>query len=111
MQAPFCPAEGLLTVAAAASSTPSASRCEDSSITLRVPIEDAHIPNLYVQVDLVGAAPRVDDEGEPVDGAARPAGLCHRQLDLSVPPLSRTLALEIAPEETELEPGGRRPSI
>ena len=34
-----------------------------------------HVPNVHVQVDLVGAAPRLDDDGQPIDGAAQAPGL------------------------------------
>ena len=105
VQAPFSPAEGLITVARSGLLYTERFTIEDNSITLRVPIEDAHIPNLSVQVDLNGAAPRVDDEGEPVDGAPDRPAFATGSIDLIVPPLNRTLALEIVPEATELAPG------
>ena len=33
--------------------------------TVKVPITDGYTPNVYVQVDLVGAALRTDDTGQP----------------------------------------------
>ena len=36
----------------------------EGSHTLRVPIRDEFIPNLHVQVDLAGSAPRTNDQGE-----------------------------------------------
>jgi uncharacterized protein YfaS (alpha-2-macroglobulin family) len=79
---------------------------EEETITLEIPIEEAHIPNLHVQVDLVGAAPRTDDEGEILDDVPERPAYASGQLNLSIPPLQRTLSLEVAPLETELEPGG-----
>ncbi len=105
VQAPFSPAEGLMTVARSGVLYTERFTIEDNSITLRVPIEDAHIPNLSVQVDLNGAAPRVDDEGQPVDGAPDRPAYATGSIDLMVPPLNRTLALAIVPEATELAPG------
>ena len=55
---------------------------------------------------MVGSAPRTDDRGETVpDAPPRPA-YASGQLNLSIPPLQRTLALQVTPAETELEPGG-----
>ena len=106
VQSPFGPAEGLLTVSRSGLLYTERFRIEEDTITLRVPVEEAHIPNLHLQVDLVGAAERTGDEGEPVPGApARPA-YASGQLDLSIPPIQRTLALQVTPRDRELEPGG-----
>lgn len=70
---------------------------------LSVQLDEAHVPDLTVQVDLVGSAPRLDDEGEPV-GVGRPA-YASGSLQLKVPPLSRTLALSVSPALLETEPG------
>ncbi len=67
VQAPFSPAEGLMTVARSGILYTERFTIDENSITLRVPIEDAYIPNISVQVDLNGAAPRVNDQGEPVE--------------------------------------------
>ena len=106
VQTPFSPAEGLLTVSRSGFLYTERFRIDEDTITLQVPIEEKHIPNLNVQVDLVGAAPRTDDRGEIVaDAPPRPAYASGR-LNLSVPPLQRTLSLQVAPREKELEPGG-----
>jgi len=106
VQAPFSPAEGLLTVNRSGILYTERFLIEDGTYTLHIPIEEAHIPNLNIQVDLVGSAPRLDDLGEPVpDAPARPA-YATGYLNLPIPPLSRTLALDVAPEVTALEPGG-----
>jgi len=74
VQSPFSPAEGLLTVSRNGFVYTERFEIEEGSFTLKVPIEEQHIPNLNVQVDLVGSAPRVDDQGEPLSGAPdRPA--------------------------------------
>jgi uncharacterized protein YfaS (alpha-2-macroglobulin family) len=106
VQSPFSPAEGLLTVSRSGVLYTERFRIDEDTITLKLPIEEAHIPNLHVQVDLVGAAQRTDDQGEPVtDVPPRPA-YATGQLNLSVPPLQRTLSLAVTPQEKELEPGG-----
>jgi uncharacterized protein YfaS (alpha-2-macroglobulin family) len=106
VQAPFSPAEGLITVSRSGTLYSERFTMDEDSITLEVPIDEAHIPNLHVQVDLVGSAARLDDQGEEMAGIpARPA-YASGQLQLSIPPAQRTLALKVTPRETELEPGG-----
>jgi uncharacterized protein YfaS (alpha-2-macroglobulin family) len=106
VQSPFSPAEGLLTVGRSGLLYTERFRMDEDTITLQVPIEEKHLPNLNLQVDLVGAAPRTDDQGEVVaDVPLRPA-YASGQLNLSIPPLQRTLTLQVAPREKELEPGG-----
>jgi uncharacterized protein YfaS (alpha-2-macroglobulin family) len=106
VQSPFSPAEGLLTVSRSGFLYTERFRIDEDTITLKVPIEEKHIPNLHVQVDLVGAAPRTDDEGEAIAGVPPRPAYATGQLDLSVPPLQRTLSLAVTPREKELEPGG-----
>jgi alpha-2-macroglobulin len=106
VQPPFSPAEGLLTVSRSGFLYTERFRIEEDSVTLRVPIEEQYIPNLQVQVDLVGAAPRGEEAGDEVaDAPTRPA-YASGQLTLEVPPLQRTLSLAVTPREKELEPGG-----
>jgi uncharacterized protein YfaS (alpha-2-macroglobulin family) len=107
VQSPFGAAEGLLTVSRSGILYSERFSIDESgAITLRVPIDEKHIPNLNIQVDLTGSAPRTDDQGNPMDGVpARPA-YAVGTLNLSIPPLARTLSLEVAPQESKLEPGG-----
>jgi len=106
VQSPFSPAEGLLTVSRSGLLYTERFQIKNGSYTLKIPIEDAHIPNLVVQVDLVGAAARTDDQGEPLSGVPDRPAYASGTLNLSIPPLKRTLALELAPQVTALEPGG-----
>ena len=104
--APFSPAEGLLTVSRSGTLYTKRFHMDEASFTLEIPIEAGHIPNLNIQVDLVGAAPRADDQGEVIPGAPPRPAYATGQLMLSVPPLQRTLNLKATPREKELEPGG-----
>ncbi len=106
VQSPFSPAEGLLSVSRSGLLYTKRFRIEDGSTTLEVPVEQTHVPNLNVQVDLVGSAPRLDDNGEPVSGIPPRPAYATGSLNLDIPPLQRSLSLEVAPEESELEPGG-----
>jgi uncharacterized protein YfaS (alpha-2-macroglobulin family) len=106
VQSPFTPAEGLLTVSRSGFLYTTRFYIEDGSTTLTVPIKTEYIPNLNIQVDLVGSAPRTSDMGETLkDVAPRPA-FATAQLNLSIPPLQRTLSLQVSPDATQLEPGG-----
>ncbi len=102
---PFGPAEGLLTVSRNGILYTERFQMTESSTTLQIRIEDKYIPNLHVQVDLVGSAPRLDDAGNVLpDAPARPA-YATGNLNLQIPPLSRTLSLQVDPQERALQPG------
>ncbi len=105
VQAPFENAEGLLTVSRNGILYTQRFIIQGTDHTLEIPIEDAHIPNLSIQVDLVGSTARTDDRGEAIPGVPPRPAYATGQLSLSIPPLNRTLELQIKPQETELEPG------
>ncbi len=105
VEAPFSPAVGLLTLSRNGFVTTESFTIEGAGKVLTIPIEDDYIPNVHVQVDLVGAAERTTDKGEPLpDAADRPAFALGR-LELQVPPLSRTLAVTATPAAPTTEPG------
>ncbi len=106
VQSPFSPAEGLLTVSRSGILYTQRFRIEDGSITLDIPIKDEYIPNLNVQVDLTGSAPRTDDQGNALANLPPRPAFATGQLNLSIPPLERTLSLEVTPDQKALEPGG-----
>jgi hypothetical protein len=106
VQAPFSPAEGLLTVSRSGILYTQNFHMEASTFTLEIPIRETHLPNLNIQVDLVGSAPRVNPSGEVIPGAPSRPAFASGQLSLPVPPLARTLSLQVIPEANELEPGG-----
>jgi alpha-2-macroglobulin len=106
VQTPFSPAEGLLTVSRSGVISTQRFHIEDGSYTLKVPIEDKYIPNLNIQVDVSGSAPRTSDSGEALANVpARPA-FATGQLTLSIPPVQRTLSLQVTPAQKEISPGG-----
>src|SRR5690606_29916755 len=74
--------------------------------TLNVPIKEEYIPNLNIQVDLVGSAPRTDEAGELLKNVEPRPAFASGQLNLSIPPLARTLSLQVKPDAKQLEPGG-----
>jgi uncharacterized protein YfaS (alpha-2-macroglobulin family) len=102
--APFAPAEGVLTLRRSGLVREERFTIAGGSHTLDIPVEDAFTPNLHVQVDLVGQAPREEGPGK-AGTPARPA-FASGSLDLPIPPVSRTLALAVLPREKALAPGG-----
>ena len=103
--APFDDAEGLATWRRQGIVHHERFTISGATHTLSVPIAEAHVPDLTVQVDLVGAAPRTDDEGRLLpDAPPRPA-YASGSLGLKIPPITRTLSLDVVPAEPEVEPG------
>ena len=106
VQAPFYPAEGLVTLRRSGIVSSERITMDGPTHTLKVPVEAAFIPNVHVQVDLVGAAARMDDAGQPLPDAPKRPAFATGELNLKIPPLARTLALEVSPRDVKLEPGG-----
>ncbi len=103
---PFSPAEGLLTVSRSGILYTQRFKLDSGSLTLDVPVEQRFIPNLNIQVDLVGSAPRTDDQGTVLPGVEPRPAYASGSLNLSIPPLARTLSLQVSPDMHDLEPGG-----
>jgi len=104
---PFAGAEGLLTLRRSGLVRTERFRIQGSSHTLRVPIEDAFVPNVHLQVDLVGAAPRTTDDGTVDAKLPKRPAFASGTIDLAVPPVQRTLAVSVAARDAALEPGGQ----
>jgi alpha-2-macroglobulin len=107
VQAPFYPAEAVVTLRRSGIVSTERLTMTGPTYTLKVPIVDSYIPNLHVQVDLVGAAERLTDSGQPAQGLPKRPAYATGSLDLSVPPLSRTLAVVAKPRDKALGPGGQ----
>jgi alpha-2-macroglobulin len=105
--APFADAEGLLTLRRSGLVRSERFRIQGSSHTLRIPIEDAYVPNVHVQVDLVGRAPRLRDDGTPDPKLPPRPAFASGTIDLAVPPLERALTIAVAARDAALEPGGK----
>ncbi len=106
VQSPFVPAEGLLTLRRSGLVRTERFRMNEPSHTLRIPVEEGFTPNVYVQVDLVGAAARTDDKGEEDLKLPKRPAFASGQLNLTVPPLQRKLQVTATPRDKALEPGG-----
>ncbi|MFN0278335.1 MAG: alpha-2-macroglobulin family protein [Pyrinomonadaceae bacterium] len=104
--APFTPAEGVVTLRRDGIVKTERFTMKDSSITLKIPLEEKYLPNIYAQVDLVGSVPRTDDKGE-VDAklANRPA-FASGNINLPISTASRKLTVSAEPIDKTLAPGG-----
>ena len=109
VQAPFYPADAVMTLRRSGIVKTEHFHMDGPTHTLRFPIEEAWLPNIHVQVDLVGAAERASvatsTGGTTVLPTKRPA-YASGNISLSIPPLSRTLKVTATPLKTTLAPGG-----
>jgi alpha-2-macroglobulin len=110
--APFTPAEGVLTLRRNGLVKTERFTMKDSSITLKIRLEEKYLPNIYAQVDLVGAAERPADEGvrgPRADGGVRvplrPA-FASGNINLPISTASRKLTVAANPVDKTLAPGG-----
>jgi hypothetical protein len=106
VQSPFFPAEGVMTLRRSGLVTSERFTMTSSSHTLKIPITDEYLPNLHVQVDLLGAAPRTNDEGKPDDKLAKRPAFASGTINISIPPASRKLMVATTPRDKAIEPGG-----
>ncbi len=101
IQSPFVPAYGTVFTNRAGIVTHAPIRIREASQMLPVPIEDAHIPNLHVSVFLArGLAGTDSDELSPSHQA-------EGHINLSIPPDTRELGLDLQMARRELAPGGK----
>jgi len=105
VQAPFTPAAGLLTVSRSGILYTQPITFTKGSATLEIPITEEYLPNLNVQVDVNGSAPRLDDKGKPIEGAPPRPAYGSGSLSLAIPPLSRALTVTVTPAATKVDPG------
>ena len=109
IQAPFYPAEGLMTVGRSGMVKSERFTMDGPTHTLRIPIVEEWTPNINVKVDLVGLQERgstvaeVDAKG--AKSQKQPA-YATGDINLSIPPIMRRLSIAAVPRETTLQPGG-----
>ncbi len=105
IQAPFSPAEGVLTLRRSGILKTERFQMDGPSHTLRIPIEEAYTPNLHVQVDLTGMAARTDDKGQVDEKLPKRPAFAKGELNLQIPPVERKLLVSASPRDGALEPG------
>ena len=97
VQSPFAPAEGVMTIRRSGLLRTERFTMNENSHTLRIPIAEAMTPNVQVQVDLVGAAARVDDQGNALANLPKRPAFASGEIKLDIPPLKRRLSVTATP--------------
>lgn len=105
VQSPFGSAEGHLIVGRDGILYEETFSMTGGSTVIRVPIEDAYVPGISVQIDLNGATERIGSDGQPDDKLPSRPAFATGQIDLAIPPDTRTLDVSIEPAATALGPG------
>lgn len=103
---PFENAEGVLTLRRDGIVKTERFSIKGNSITLKIPLDEKYLPNIYAQVDLVGAAVRTNDKGETDEKLAKRPAYASGQINLPISTASRELTVSAEPLEKTLEPGG-----
>jgi len=105
IQAPFYPAEGIVTWRRSGIVKTERITMNEPTASLKIPITDPMTPNLYVQVDLVGAAMRTNDAGDPDPSLPKRPAYAAGSIALAIPPKHRTLQVTAAPSVPKVGPG------
>jgi len=107
VSAPWPDAQGLVTLRRSGIVETRRITLKGNSTTIDVPITDELVPNVYVQVDLVGTAPRRGKDGKLDPKRPPRVAFASGQVNLSIPPRQRTLTLDVRPAVPKIEPGGK----
>ncbi|MDQ3132142.1 MAG: hypothetical protein M3Q99_15450, partial [Acidobacteriota bacterium] len=103
---PFPQAEGVLTLRREGLVKTERFSMKESSITLKIPLEERYLPNITVQVDLVGAAVRRNDKGETDAKLSKRPAFASGNINLPISTESRKLTVTAEPKDKTFEPGG-----
>lgn len=104
---PFTPAEGVLSLRRDGIVKTERFSMKDSSVTLKIPLDEKYLPNITAQIDLVGAASRTDDKGEVDPKLAKRPAFAAGSINLSISTEARKLTVSAEPQDKTLEPGGQ----
>lgn len=104
---PFTPAEGVLSLRRDGIVKTERFTMKDSSVTLKIPLEEKYLPNITAQIDLVGAAARTDDKGEVDTKLNKRPAFATGSINLAISTESRKLTVSAEPQDKTLEPGGQ----
>jgi alpha-2-macroglobulin len=104
--APFTPAEGVLTLRREGLVKTERFTMRDSSIVLRIPLEEKYLPNITAQVDLVGSTQRTNDKGETDAKLSNRPAFASGSINLPISTDTRKLNVSAEPESKTLEPAG-----
>jgi uncharacterized protein YfaS (alpha-2-macroglobulin family) len=105
--APFYPAEGIVTWQRNGIIKTERITITAPTTILKVPVTDAMVPALTVQVDLAGETARLDAAGNPDPKQPKRPAYAMGATTLAVPPTLRRLAVTATPSAGKLAPGER----
>ena len=103
---PFMPAEGVLTLRRDGIVKTERFSMKDSSMTLKIPLDEKYLPNITAQVDLVGSESRTNDKGEVDPKLAKRPAFASGNIGLAISTASRKLTVSADPRDKTLAPGG-----
>ncbi|HEY2865445.1 MAG TPA: alpha-2-macroglobulin family protein, partial [Pyrinomonadaceae bacterium] len=103
--APFTPAEGVLTLRRDGLVKTERFSMKDSSMTLKIPLDEKYLPNIYAQVDLVGAAARTNDKGEVDPKLSERPAFASGNIILSISTDERKLNVSAEARDKTVAPG------
>ncbi len=106
LQAPFYPAEGLLTLHRLGIVKTERFTVDSATYIIKIPIEERYLPNIELQVELIGESSRKQSSDNSNDQLSKRPAFAVGQLNLSIPPASRSLTVEATPREKAIEPAG-----
>ncbi len=104
LQAPFADAEGLLILGRNGFVEQQRFRMQGSSHTLSIPVKSEWLPNVQVQVTLLGQAPRSEVQAHETHVEPRPA-IAVGRFNLPISLAERSLSLVVEPQVAKLSPG------
>jgi uncharacterized protein YfaS (alpha-2-macroglobulin family) len=104
--APFVPAEGVLTVRRDGIVKVERVRVEQRTSTLKIPLSERWLPNVHVELDLVGATVRENERGVADASLPKRPAFASGSASLKIPPKERALTVRVSPHKKALEPGG-----
>ncbi len=104
---PFTPAEGVLTLRRNGIVSTQHFRSEGNSVTLKIPVLDAYLPNITAQVDLVGVSERDPGDLKLEKKLPPQPAFASGSIDLKVSTESRRLSVTAEPADATLVPGGK----
>ncbi|HNG93861.1 MAG TPA: alpha-2-macroglobulin family protein, partial [Acidobacteriota bacterium] len=107
LQAPFFPAEGLLTIQRSGVIHRERFTLDQSARLFKLPIDESQIPNVTVQVNLVGEVFRRDETGVEVTSVPKQPAYASGTVELAVSTQSRRLTVTARPVAETVAPGSR----
>lgn len=107
LQSPFFPAEGLLTIQRSGVIHRERFTLDQPARLFKIPIDESQIPNVTVQVNLVGEVFRRDETGVDVTSAPKQPAYASGTVELAVSTQSRRLTVTAKPVAETVAPGSR----